>query len=91
MNVYPAEIEAEILVFSGVVDVAVFGVPDQQWGQRVCAAVVGNVDTEALSLSLRSSLAGYKRPKDVYAITDLPRTASGKVQRLRVAALLGLE
>jgi len=91
MNVYPAEIEAEILGFAGVVDVAVFGVPDQQWGQRVCAAVVGKVDTEALSLSLRSSLAGYKRPKDVYAITELPRTASGKVQRLRVAALLGLE
>ncbi len=91
MNVYPAEIEAEILAFDGVVDVAVFGVADDQWGQRVCAAVVGNVDIEALSAWLRADIAGYKRPKQIFAVHELPRTASGKIQRLRVAALLGLE
>jgi acyl-CoA synthetase (AMP-forming)/AMP-acid ligase II len=91
MNVYPAEIEAEILRFDGVTDVAVFGVADEQWGQRVCAAVVGDVDTEALTTWLRTDLAGYKRPKQVYCMDELPRTASGKVQRLRVAGLLGLE
>ncbi|MFM8155777.1 MAG: class I adenylate-forming enzyme family protein [Actinomycetes bacterium] len=91
MNVYPAEIEAEILRYDGVTDVAVFGVADEQWGQRVCAAVVGDVDTEALSAWLRTDLAGYKRPKQVYCVDELPRTASGKVQRLRVAGLLGLE
>jgi long-chain acyl-CoA synthetase len=91
MNVYPAEIEAEILAFEGVVDVAVFGVADEQWGQRVCAAVVGSVDTELMSHALRESLAGYTRPKQIFTIDELPRTASGKVQRLRVAGLLGLE
>ena len=91
MNVYPAEIEAKILRFEGVVDVAVFGVTDEQWGQRVCAAVVGDADVDGLSMWLRSTLAGYKRPKNLYAVDDLPRTASGKVQRLRVAGLLGLE
>jgi acyl-CoA synthetase (AMP-forming)/AMP-acid ligase II len=91
MNVYPAEIEAEILAFEGVRDVAVFGVSDPRWGQRVCAAVVGEVDVDALSTALRSSLAGYKRPKEIFTLTELPRTASGKVQRLKVAPSLGLE
>jgi acyl-CoA synthetase (AMP-forming)/AMP-acid ligase II len=91
MNVYPAEIEAEILAFPGVDDVAVFGVTDEQWGQRVCAAVMGDVDIPALVEDLRSRLAGYKRPKEIFPITELPRTASGKVQRLRVAGSLGLE
>ncbi len=91
MNVYPAEIEAEILAFDGVTDVAVFGVDDEQWGQRVCAAIVGDVDHDRLKQWLRQDIAGYKRPKEIYAVNELPRTASGKVQRLRVAALLGLE
>lgn len=91
MNVYPAEIEAEILAFAGVSDVAVFGLPDEQWGQRVCAAVVGDVDFDELSDALRATLAGYKRPKAFYAIDSLPRTASGKVQRLRVPASLELQ
>lgn len=91
MNVYPAEIEAEIMAFDGVSDVAVFGINDWQWGQRVCAAVVGDVDIDALSQSLRTTLAGYKRPKEIFTLAELPRTASGKVQRLRVAESLGLE
>lgn len=91
MNVYPAEIEAEVLAFDGVTDVAVFGVSDEQWGQRVCAAVVGDVDIEALTAWLRTDLAGYKRPKQIFSVDELPRTASGKIQRLRVAGLLGLE
>ena len=91
MNVYPAEVEARILEFEGVSDVAVFAVNDREWGQRVCAAVVGDVDLEQLATWLRVGLSGYKRPKEFHAISDLPRTASGKVQRLKVAELLGLE
>ncbi len=64
---------------------------DPRWGQRVCAAVVGDVDVDALSTALRTSLAGYKRPKEIFTLTELPRTASGKVQRLKIAPSLGLE
>ena len=93
MNVYPAELEAEILAFDGVHDVAVFGVPDERWGQKVCAAVVGNpdLDLNALSTRLRQDLAGYKQPKEFFVVDQLPRTASGKIQRLKVAGQLGLE
>lgn len=91
MNVYPAELEGEILAFDGVRDAAVFGVPDERWGQKVCAAVVGDVDIKALGTRLRRDLAGYKQPKELFVLEQLPRTASGKIQRLKVAGLLGLE
>jgi long-chain acyl-CoA synthetase len=91
MNVYPAELEAEILAFDGVHDVAVFGVADERWGQKVCAAVVGDVDLDALTTWLRQDLAGYKQPKEFFVVEQLPRTASGKIQRLKVAGQLGLE
>ena len=95
MNVYPAELEGEILAFDGVHDVAVFGVPDERWGQKVCAAIVGDVDLDlnlkALTAQLRQNLAGYKQPKEFFVVAQLPRTASGKIQRLKVAGQLGLE
>ena len=68
-----------------------FGLPDDQWGQRVCAAVVGTAAPAAVSEHARRVLAGYKRPKDVYVVSDLPRTGTGKVRRSQVGAWLGLE
>lgn len=93
MNVYPAELEGEILACDGVHDVAVFGVTDERWGQKVCAAIVGDVDLDlsALAMRLRQSLAGYKQPKEFFVVEQLPRTASGKIQRLKVPRQLGLE
>ena len=87
----PAELEGEILAFEGVRDAAVFGVPDERWDQRVCAAIVGDVDVNALTTKLRLDLAGYKQPKESFVVEKLRRTASGKIQRLRVAVLLELE
>ena len=59
----------------------------------MCAAVVGNADLDlnALSTRLRQDLAGYKQPKEFFVVDQLPRTASGKIQRLKVAGELGLE
>ena len=90
MNVYPAEVEGALCSYPGVIDAAVFGRPDDVWGQRVCAAVMGDVEPQAVESWVRERLAGYKRPKELHIVTDLPRTASGKIQRLRVAAALGL-
>ena len=91
VNVYPAEIEAVLGRCDGVADVAVFAVDDDAWGQRVCAAVVGDVSTEDLTRFAREHLAGYKRPKDLFVVDELPHTATGKLQRNQVARLLGLE
>jgi long-chain acyl-CoA synthetase len=81
VNVYPAEVEQVLGECPGVVDVAVYGVPDPAWGQRVCAAVVGAVDEGTLASYARSHLAPPKRPK-TYVFRDvLPRTLTGKVRR----------
>jgi len=82
-NVYPAEVEGVIKGFAGVVDVAVVGLPDEQWGQVVAAAIVAGegFDAAALDAYLRTRLAGYKVPRVLRLVESLPVTASGKVRR----------
>ncbi len=81
VNVYPLEVENALREVSGVHDVAVYGVPDTEWGQRVCAAVVGEVDLDDLASHARSVLAPAKRPKHYVRLDALPMTATGKVRR----------
>ena len=90
VNVYPVEVEHVLVTVPGVVDVAVFGVPDERWGQRLCVAVVGSVDPTAVLDHARAHLAPYKCPKDVYLVEDLPRTGTGKLRRSGLAGELGL-
>ena len=90
MNVYPAEVENVLSALAGVHDVAVFGAPDDRWGQRVCVAVVGDVPPDDVVDHARAHLAPYKCPKDVYFVEDLPRTGTGKVRRSKLAEALGL-
>lgn len=87
VNVYPLEVENALREVPGVDDVAVFGVPDETWGQRVCAAVVGSATADALSAHAREVLAPAKRPKDYVTVAGLPMTATGKVQRQALADL----
>jgi long-chain acyl-CoA synthetase len=81
VNVYPAEVEQVLGECPGVDDVAVYGAPDDTWGQRVCAAVVGTTDEEALAAYARQHLAPPKRPKSYVFRNALPRTLTGKVRR----------
>lgn len=81
VNVYPAEVESALVDVPGVVDVAVFGRPDESWGQRVCAAYVGEVAEDALSARATERLSPPKRPKEYIRLDALPRTATGKVRR----------
>ncbi len=81
VNVYPAEVENVLGQCPGVEDIAVYGVPDERWGQRVCAAVVGKVSEGALDDWARERLAPPKRPKDYAFLDALPRTLTGKVLR----------
>ncbi len=91
VNVYPAEVEAALAELPGVRETAVFGLPDERWGQRVCAAVIGDVDEHALRAWARQRLAPAKRPKLYVTVDDLPRTSTGKVRRLDLPAVLGLD
>ena len=83
-NVYCGEVEAVIFRHPAVREVAVFGIPDPQWGELVAACVVlkpgMELTEEALALHCRQSLANYKVPRHIeFSDTDLPKNGSGKV------------
>jgi long-chain acyl-CoA synthetase len=83
-NVYCGEVEAVILAHPAVREVAVFGIPDPQWGELVAACVVlkngASLTTDALVRYCRQSLANYKVPRHIeFSDTDLPKSGSGKV------------
>jgi long-chain acyl-CoA synthetase len=88
-NVYPAEVEAVLCRHPGVADVAVYGIPDSRWGESVAAAVVprdpGLTAAELIAFT-EGLLAGYKRPRTVLLLDQLPRNAAGKVLRRRLRA-----
>ncbi len=91
VNVYPAEVEAVLDAHPGVIESAVFGVPDADWGQRVVGAYVGDADAGELAGWARERLAAAKRPKALHRVTELPRTSTGKVRRLDLPDVLGLD
>ena len=85
LNVYPREIEEVLAMHPAVAQVAVFGLKDEYWGDVVTAAVVmreGHAFTEEqLKVFCKERLAGYKRPKKIHLVDDLPKNLYGKVMR----------
>jgi long-chain acyl-CoA synthetase len=97
VNVYPAEVENVLAAVDGIAEVAVFGLTDEQWGQKVCVAYMTDGRSrssqsaeEALRAAAASRLAPYKRPKAYFATEELPHTATGKLIRRAVPDHLGL-
>ena len=90
-NVYPAEVEQVIGGHGAVTAVAVVGVPHPEWGQQVAAAVVtrpqAELTAEQLITFCRERLAGYKIPRQIRFVAELPQTASGKIARTAVSEL----
>jgi fatty-acyl-CoA synthase len=89
-NIYPSEVEALLAAHPGVQDVAVVGLPDAKWGEAVHAVIVprpGQVlDATDLDAWCRPRIAGYKRPRGYHFIAEsqMPRTATGKIQHRRL-------
>lgn len=87
-NVDPGEVLDVLLNHPMVEDAAVMGLPDEEWGERVAALVVGEVEKPELLDFLDDRLAGFKKPKTVVFVEALPRTASGTVDRQEARELL---
>ncbi|MBF8189480.1 AMP-binding protein [Nonomuraea sp. K274] len=87
-NVFPQEVENFLARHPGVADVAVLGVPDEEYGQRLAAYVVQEEDAalsaEELKRAVKAELAGFKVPRDVEFVTSVPRNPTGKVDRGRL-------
>ncbi len=91
-NIYPAEIEDLIMGIDAVSGAAVIGVPDERWGETPWAIVTvkdgADLTTEQLVAHLTGRIARYKIPKRVVVLPELPRTASGKVRKADLRALI---
>jgi long-chain acyl-CoA synthetase len=90
VNIYPAEIEAELHKHPAIADCAVFGIPDDEFGEAVCAYIQLQPDAELpeadLRIWLRRQVAGYKMPKVWEFASELPREDSGKIFKRKLRA-----
>ncbi|WP_158967013.1 AMP-binding protein [Chachezhania sediminis] len=90
VNIYPAEIEAVLHAMDDIADCAVFGIPDEEYGESICAHVQmqegASRDPKAIQDRLRDKLAGYKVPRKIVFEDALPREDSGKVKKFHLRA-----
>ena len=88
VNIYPAEVEAALHAHPAVMDVAVIGVPDDQWGESVKAVVQLRPGSTATADELvdfaAARIAGYKKPRSVDFVEELPRDAAGKLLKRKI-------
>jgi acyl-CoA synthetase (AMP-forming)/AMP-acid ligase II len=85
-NVYPTGVEDVLFFHDDVIEAAVVGEPHEEWGEQVVAYVVGDASAEELDSYCKGSddLADFKRPREYYSVSDLPKTPSGKVKKFEL-------
>ena len=87
-NVYPAEIESQLMRHPGIAEVGVIGEPDSQWGEQVVAVVAlkpgASLTLEELREFAQTSLAHFKLPKRLEFVAALPRNATGKILKYQL-------
>ena len=88
-NVYPAEVDAIFAAMPEVADAGCCGVPDKQWGEAVKAFVVlasgAQLSREEITARFKDQIAGYKRPRYIEFVDELPRDMLGKLQRVELS------
>ncbi len=90
VNIYPAEIEAALEHHPDIYEAAVFGIPSDEWGEAVHAVVVkrpgSSLDDAGVVAHARAHLAGYKVPRSIAWLDELPKTGSGKILKRELRA-----
>jgi acyl-CoA synthetase (AMP-forming)/AMP-acid ligase II len=89
-NVYPREVEDAIATMPGVQEVAVVGVPDDEWGQRIVAFYASGalLDEGALKRHCSASLPGFKKPREFHRVEAMPLNSTGKIDKRALATLI---
>jgi acyl-CoA synthetase (AMP-forming)/AMP-acid ligase II len=94
-NIASREVEAALHEHPAVAEVAVVGIPDDYWGEVVCAAVAlrpgSAASAEELVAHCRQRLAGFKRPRHVLFVDELPKNTTGKIEKQRLREVLHRE
>ena len=89
-NIYPFELESVLQEHPAIIDAAVFGIPDEQWGEAVCAQVVlgqgMKASEEEIIAFMKQNLASYKKPKKIEFVDQIPRTLTGKILKRELRA-----
>ena len=92
MNVYPREVENVIADFAGVLEVAVIGRPNAEWGETLHAFIVpragSTIDAAAMAAACRERLSGHKVPREFTIVQDLPRNAGGKILKTALRVMV---
>jgi fatty-acyl-CoA synthase len=87
-NVYPREIEEFLYALDGVADVQVIGVPDEKYGEEICAWIIprpgASLDEDTVRDFCRARLAHFKVPRYVVFVDEFPMTITGKVQKFKM-------
>jgi acyl-coenzyme A synthetase/AMP-(fatty) acid ligase len=89
-KLWPEDLEAALVTLAGVRDVAVTGVSDPEWGQRVVALVVsdGSLLDDAIGAIAIERIGPWAKPKEIRYVAAIPRTRNGKIRRAELANLL---
>ena len=91
-NIYPAEVEEQIVLLEEVQYVAVVGVPDPKLGERLCACILpapgARVDPEAVRAYCRARLANYKVPDFIEVLEEFPMTTTNKIQKFKIKEMM---
>ncbi|MBF0498080.1 MAG: long-chain fatty acid--CoA ligase, partial [Deltaproteobacteria bacterium] len=84
-NVFSIEVENVLYSHPKILEAAVVGLPDEKWGEAVAAAVVPrpgeDISAEEIIFFCKSKIAGYKSPKKIFFLEELPKTGSGKIYK----------
>lgn len=91
-NVYPLEVEQVLIKHPNIQDLAVMGIPDSEWGEKVICFLVSkdgsNISNTEIKQFCQDQLSGYKIPKEVYCIEEIPRNHTGKIDKLFLKELI---
>jgi O-succinylbenzoic acid--CoA ligase len=91
-NVNPNEVESALKNINHVKDAFVFGIDDEKWGQKICAAITAeNISGEQILMLLKGRIAGYKIPKIIFFVNEIPKNEMGKIKRKELFSILRLD